>query len=118
MTMNVKRKMFDGSKVNQTDEQLKIGIEKFNDKHRTVGCLCDNEPSGNNADLSKVSHTLNYLQLINGYVVADITILDTPIGKIIQELVINSNENIDVIAKVYYENENIVFYGAIFVNND
>ena len=95
MTYKIKEKILTIDVVSDNNrvyprEEIEKAVKKFNEKHETIGCLCDNnELMG--TDISKVTHTLDCLKLIDGDVYADITILDTPLGKSIQSVFNGTN---------------------------
>jgi len=54
-------------------------------KKRLIGELVDNT-AGLTVDLSKVSHAIDNIAVVNDDLVGDITVLDTPMGAIVQQL--------------------------------
>ena len=62
---------------------METAIKKFNSKYNEDNiCLCDNSGS----DLDKITHSMSNLYMDeDGVVSADINILDTPQGKILQD---------------------------------
>ena len=54
-------------------------------KKRLIGELVDNN-AGLTVDLSKVSHAIDNIAVVDDNLVGDITVLDTPMGIVIQNL--------------------------------
>lgn len=96
-------------------EVIKKAIDEFNSKYSEENpCLCDNEQL-THTNLNKVSHSLSCLKMDkDDNVVANITILDTPEGKIIQDM-INDTYRSKGIATIDRDNLTVCDYTFISV---
>jgi hypothetical protein len=77
---------------------LKKEIEIFKDKIKYSNVLGEINPSSEIINLRQVSHKINNVDLINESIIIDIEILNTPNGKILNEL---KNHNLKIFPRIF-----------------
>lgn len=64
---------------------LEHAIEEFNS--RKFPCVCNNHGNHNHVDMAEVTHVVSSLELKGDDLIANIDILDTPRGKMLQTMI-------------------------------
>jgi hypothetical protein len=96
-TVRIKKIGVDHNNILYSKDALEKAIEKYDGK-RIYGQLGGNQDPS--LDTTKISHVCENLRIDGGYVIADVEILSTPMGKIVGDNIENGRFGISCTAKI------------------